>query len=156
MIPADINKKTDKKVILLKEELQLLNMASKALDYSYHRCLEVGKKEQYTLEEEERFESLTSRFARLSDILIQKLFRLIDQIELEDSGSVRDRINRAEKKRLINSADDFILIRELRNSIAHEYHPEAIINIFSIVLDQTPLLFDSVTRINQHCKKYFI
>jgi len=144
----------DVKLSLLKQELAFTQKASTALDYSYHRCLKIGKKDQYTLEEEERFESFTSRFARLSDILIQKLFRLIDQIELEDNGTVRDRINRAEKKGLIKNANEFILIRELRNSIAHEYQEEAIRKIFHIVLDKTPQLFDCVYRITQYCKKY--
>jgi len=145
---------TSNKLKLLHQELELMNKASHTLDYSYQRCLIIGKKNQYSMEEEERFESLTSRFARLSDILVQKLFRLIDSIELEDQGSVRDRINRAEKRELINSANDFILIRELRNSIAHEYKAEAITKIFTLVLDLTPVLFDSVSRINLHCKKY--
>ncbi len=131
-----------------------MNKAADILDFSYQRCLKLGKKEQYSLEEQERFESLTSRFARLSDILIQKLFRLIDQIELEDEGTVRDRINRAEKKQLIENASDFIIIRELRNSIAHEYQEDAIKNIFHSVLDKTPQLFNCVVQINQYCKKY--
>ena len=44
----------------------------------------------YLLKSElEHFESLTGRFARLSDLLIQKIFRLIDQLDLEDLGTVR-------------------------------------------------------------------
>jgi len=142
------------RLYLLTQELELMNKASGTLNYSYQRCMAIAKKSQYSLEEEERFESLTSRFARLSDILVQKIFRLIDQIELEDQGSVRDRINRAEKRELLASAHDFILIRELRNSIAHEYQPDAIIKIFALVLKLTPVLFDSVHRINNFCKKY--
>lgn len=139
---------------LLAYELKLMNKAEVSLKFSYQRCLELGKKTRYSLQEQERFESLTSRFARLSDIVIQKLFQLIDQIELEDEGTIRDRINHAEKKQLIRSASDFIIIRELRNSIAHEYQEDAITNIFHSVLDKTPLLFNCVTQINQYCKKY--
>ncbi len=56
--------------------------------------------------------------ARLSDLLIQKLFRPIDQPE-DESGTIRDRINRAEKKGLIAAVAKFIEIRELRNQIAY-------------------------------------
>lgn len=59
--------------------------------FSYQRCEALETKENYTDEELEHFESLTGRFARLSDLLIQKIFRLIDQIDLEDQGTVKDR-----------------------------------------------------------------
>ena len=112
-------------VNLLKAELSLLDNAIEILKYSYDACLKIDIKEQYTLDELDRFEAFTSRFARLSDIVIQKMFRLIDDIDLEDSGTVRDRINRAEKKNLIEDADIFIQIRIVRNDIAHEYNAES-------------------------------
>lgn len=75
-------------------------------------------------------ESLTARFARLSDIHSQKFLRLVDRIEAEMDGSIIDSFNRAEKRQLIDSAEDFINIRDTRNDIAHEYVPEALLNIF--------------------------
>lgn len=83
---------------LLKEELTALESATEILRYSYEICKKVGIKEQPTFDEMDRFEAFTNRFARPSDIIVQKICRLIDQIDLEDGGSVRDRINRAEKK----------------------------------------------------------
>ena len=49
---------------------------------------------------------MTSRFARLSDIIIQKIFRLIESLELEEPGTVRDRINQAEKWGIIGLIHD--------------------------------------------------
>ena len=66
---------------------------------------------------------LSARFARVSDILVQKIFRLIDILDLEDSGTVLDRINRAEKKDLVGSAREFIEIRELRNRVDFFQNP---------------------------------
>ena len=83
---------------LLRDELSSLERALEVLQYSYDTCNGIGIKEDYTFDEMDRFEAFTSRFARLSDLLIQKIFRLIDQIDLEDSETVRDRINNAEKK----------------------------------------------------------
>lgn len=85
----------------------------------------------------ESFEALTGRFARLSDMLIQKVFRTIDMIELDSSGTVRDRIHRAEKKQLID-------IRLLKNEISHEYRSDTIHMIFEKVLHLTPLLLKNV------------
>ena len=114
--------------------------------------LEKGKVPE--LEDLEKLESLTARFARFNDILLQKIFRLIDVIDLDHAGTVRDRINRAEKKELINNAVEFIEIRELRNSIAHEYQPEALSLIFPRVLAYTPVLLDIADRARAYCRQY--
>jgi hypothetical protein len=115
---------------LLKQQLVLLDNAVNVLLFSMEKCQAIGIKEEYTPDELDRFESLTSRFARLCDILLQKIFRLIDEIELEMQGTLIDRINRAEKKGLIIDAKQFIECRTLRNEIAHEYVPENVLVIF--------------------------
>jgi len=127
---------------LLKEEQALLESATNIFLYSYHQCKEVGIKEHYSYEELDKIEAFTSRFARLSDILIQKIFRLIDRIDLEDTGTIRDRINRAEKKGLVEDADIFIQIRILRNDIAHEYLPDAVKETYKKVIELSPHLLD--------------
>ncbi len=137
---------------LLITELKLLDHSNNMLTYSYNTCESIGIKREYTFEELDKFEALTSRFARTSDILIQKIFRLIDIIELERPGSVIDRINRAEKRGLILSSEVFKDIRYLRNDIAHEYIPTAIEEIFKNVLQLAPYLIDSVKRVNDYCK----
>lgn len=138
---------------LLEEELELLEHANKMLRYSYKTCQGIGLKTEYSFEELDKFEALTSRFARTSDILIQKIFRLIDILELETPGSVIDRINRAEKRELISSAETFKEIRYLRNDIAHEYVPSAIEEIFKKVLTLTPSLIESVERTKEYASR---
>ncbi|MCP5108916.1 MAG: hypothetical protein GY950_36370 [bacterium] len=141
-------------LLLLQEELQLLDKASDILNYSYEACGKIGIKDDYTYDELDKFESFTGRFARLSDLLIQKIFRLIEGIELEVPGSVRDRINKAEKRELIESAETFVEIRILRNQIAHEYIQDEIQEMFQKVLKYTPALLDSIKRVKNHCQKY--
>ncbi len=143
-----------KQLLLLQSELQLMDKASEYLSYSYKRCQAIAHQESYNIEELDYFESLTSRFARLSDLLIQKIFRLIEQLDLENPGTVRDRINQAEKKGLITNASEFIDIRELRNSIAHEYDPTAMLKIFKDVMHYCPMLFDAIDRIHKYSQKY--
>ena len=140
--------------LLLVNELQLLKDAKEVLVYSFNKCNTIGIKESYEPEELESFESLTSRFARLSDILIQKIFRLVDELDLDTQGTIRDRINRAEKKELIVSSDIFVEIRIIRNDIAHEYLPEAIHDIFERVLLLTPHLLEGVERTLSYCSKH--
>jgi len=140
---------------LLKEELKTIHDAAEIMVYSYENCRKIGIKEDYSLSESDHFEAFTSRFARLSDMVVQKMFRLIDKIELEDEGTVRDRINRAEKKGLIISADTFVQIRIVRNDIAHEYHIKALMDIYKKTLELTPYILDSIEKIEEYCKKYY-
>jgi len=145
---------TEQMQMLLIKELKVLDDARDVLTYSFNKCSAIGIKEKYEPEELESFESFTGRFARLSDILIQKIFRLVDELDLDSQGTVRDRINRAEKKELIVSIDLFVEIRIVRNDIAHEYLPEAIRDIFVKVLSLTPHLLDGVERAKKYCRKY--
>jgi len=142
----------NEQIELLKKELAILNEAGKILARSYQRCQEIGVKKDYTLEEQDHFEGLTSRFARLSDILIQKIFRLIEILDLP--GTIRDRVNRAEKKGLIASANTFANIRDLRNNISHEYTPSHIHEIYTQVIEWTPDLLETIKNVEKYCKKY--
>jgi hypothetical protein len=92
-------------------------------------------------EQLERLESLTSRFARVADLLTQRVFRLFDEIELTGPSTVLDRIYRAEKRGWLD-ASQMIDIRELRNMIAHEYAAEKMTEIYAAVyaLAQTLLI----------------
>jgi len=140
---------------LLKKELDIMNKARDILEYSYKACSNISKKDTYQNDELDKFEALTSRFARLSDILTQKIFRLIEYLEMETPGTVRDRINRAEKWELIDSADDFFMIRELRNSIAHEYIPESVKQIYREALKYTPILFKTCDNVKLYISRFF-
>jgi hypothetical protein len=137
------------KLTLLQEELAGLELAAQHLDYSITRCANLSDWMALggpTLEQLERLESLTSRFARLSDLLIQRMFRLIDEIELNGDSTILDRIYRAEKRGWANAAN-LIQIRELRNLIAHEYESESMHEIYTTVLALAPILLASVPKI---------
>jgi hypothetical protein len=138
----------------LRQELDYLLMARDALVYSYELCQKIGLKEAYTLDELDRFEALTSRFARLSDLLTQKVLRLIDEVELEAPGTVRDRINRAEKRGAVERAADVVSCRVLRNEIAHEYRSDAVRDIFERVLSLTPKLLVNVEATLRYGERY--
>ena len=86
---------TREKIELLRDELAGLQLAAGHLGYSMERCADLlGREllstspEQLPPEQLERLESLTSRFARLADLLIQRIFRLVDEIELTGSGTI--------------------------------------------------------------------
>jgi hypothetical protein len=145
----------NKKFLLLQDELKLMNGAASVLEYSYKKCKRTRTKKRYTIEEQDTFENLTSRFARLSDIIIQRIFKTIHSLDLDDINTVRDSINLAEKKNLIKSAKEMIEIRELRNSIVHEYIPDVIRAIYIKTKKITPSLLENVRLINSYCKNSY-
>lgn len=141
----------------LGELLERLRRAVETLTYSYEKCRSIGCKDTYDSEEQDRFESLTAKFARLSDLIVKQAIKLIDILDLDEPPeTIRDAINRAEKKGLIESGLRFVEIRKLRNRIAHEYaeSDEDIAEIYRETLESTPLLFDSVQRIMVYCRRF--
>lgn len=139
----------------LSELLTKLKKASDTLRYSYKICSGIGIKPAYDEEERDRFESLTSKFARLSDLIIKQCIKAIDVLDLDEAPeTMRDAINRAEKKGTISSADNFVEIRKLRNSISHEYAVSDLDAIYIAVLTHVPDLFDSVERIEKYTQKF--
>lgn len=129
----------------------MMNHAHRWLMRSYALCSPIGLKENYSDTELDDLEALTSRFSRASDILIQHVYRTIDEIELESGGTVLDRLNRAEKRGIIDSVQQVRSIRVLRNNIAHEYVLEDLIEVFHTTLAMTPVLLDHIERAVAYC-----
>ena len=145
---------TENEKKLLQKELQNLERAAKVLSEILSICNSIGLKKEYSLVELIHLEALTSRFARLSDLLIRKIFRLIDQLDYEPQETIRDSINRAEKIGIIDDANSFAEIRETRNAIAHEYLLEDLSQLYKGVFTHTPILLDTVQRVKNYCKRY--
>jgi hypothetical protein len=111
---------------LLEQNWQLLQNSLYTLNLSVEKVQNIMPKEDYTFEEMESFDSLTSKFGRASDIYTQKVIRTIWMLLHEPFEPFIDMMNRCEKMGLIKSSNDMIDIRDTRNQITHEYIPEAI------------------------------
>jgi uncharacterized protein YutE (UPF0331/DUF86 family) len=139
---------------LLKEILIGLSDSEKWLKRSYSQCQEIGIKENYSADEFDSFENLTSRFSRAVDFLINKVYRCIDHIELENTGTLIDVVNRAHKRGLIDSVEKLREIKELRNEIVHEYTSKQLKSIFDDVFNNTAMLFDLIENVRVYCEKF--
>lgn len=69
----------------------------------------------------ERVEAFVSRFGRLQDTLGDKLLPVLLQALGEKPKAVIDNLDRAERLGLIESADQWMTLRKLRNQMVHEY-----------------------------------
>jgi hypothetical protein len=138
---------------LLTEELELLGKAVETLLLSVEKCKLLILKKEYSFEEMESFDSLTSKFGRTSDLYTQKVLRTIWMLLHEPFVPFIDLLNKAEKMSLIKSADQLIEIRDLRNQITHEYIPEAITDLVPEVIENCWTLFENIKQTKQFIKK---
>jgi len=139
---------------VLKENLQKLNLSSEWVRKSYEQAVKISIKEDYTLEEFEKLEVLASRYGRTTDMLINKVLRSIDTLELEDIGTPLDIMNRAEKRGIVESAELLHTIKDLRNNIVHEYQIDEIAKFFGDIIKYSPVLFKIVKNLNEYCARY--
>lgn len=137
-------------VDLLQNEWDLLQAAVITLQLSIVKCQSIGEKENYSFEELESFDSLTSKFNRTSDIFTQKVLRTIWLLLHEPFVPFIDMVNKGEKMMILRSADTIIEIRDLRNQIAHEYIPEAIHDLVPEVIELTSRLIENI----EDCKHF--
>ncbi|MEQ1556895.1 MAG: hypothetical protein ABL915_08880 [Gallionella sp.] len=69
----------------------------------------------------ERVEAFVGRFSRLQDTLGDKLLPALLSALGEKTASVMDNLDRAERLGLIVSAEQWLIMRSLRNQMVHEY-----------------------------------
>ena len=129
----------------LNEDIESINKAIRVLNYSLEKCTKISAKANYTMEELDAFENLTSRFARTSDIYTQKIMKGITLILREDARTFLDRANLFEKLN-ITEAEELKLIRDLRNEISHEYRLSDVSEIFESVLEYSVKLLRIIDK----------
>lgn len=110
------------------------------LEISYQQCQQIGLKEDYSVDEFGYFETLCSRYSRSIDFLIRKMFRTIDEYEFENQGTLIDVINNAHKRHLFENIEDLREMKDIRNTISHEYIEDALAQVFDDILQFTPKL----------------
>lgn len=134
---------------LLRDQLDLLRAAARVLEESRGRVEAFHERlgGELSVGERESCEALTSRFARLNDFLVHRVFRTLDQIELVDEGTVLDRLQRAESRRLIDRAERWRELRLLRNAITHDYLIESADRVLTDSLEAAPELLAAVQSV---------
>lgn len=141
---------------LLAQQIELAKAACGVLEESRDR---VGAALQFaaggtplSVEQRESCEALTSRFARLCDLLVQRLFRTLDQVELADDGTILDRLTRAEKRGIISTAEEWRELRELRNEIAHDYLIESSDRVLTEAYQRSSKLLEAFERLDAYVR----
>ena len=140
--------KQDKDIVLielLQTEWQLLDASIETLLLSVEKCRKIGIKQNYSFEEQESFDSLTSKFSRTSDVFTQKVIRTTWLLLHESFVPFIDMMNSSVIIGMLHAADEMIEIRDLRNQIAHEYIPDALRELVSEVMQLTDKLVENIS-----------
>ncbi len=101
-------------------------------------------------EDLEKIEVLFSRFSRAVDMLINRILRGIDILELEDVGTKLDIVIRAEKRGFVDSYETLIAMKDLRNELAHKYVGERLISKLDEVKEFSEKLIEIGTRVIEY------
>jgi hypothetical protein len=147
--------KGDRLLSLLQGDMQGLIRAAASLEKSLTKCADLAPSPRQSFEEEEGFDALTSRFARAADILTQKVLKTVVLILREDAPTFIDRMNLCEKIGAIPSAAALIEVRDLRNTIAHEYATDDLVEIYADTVKLAPILLGAVSCSISFAKERF-
>jgi len=75
----------------------------------------------------ERLDAFVSRFGRLQDTLADKFLPALLDAMAEPRGAATENLDRAEKLGWLESTDDWLVMRKLRNQMVHEYIEDLVI-----------------------------
>jgi hypothetical protein len=111
---------------------------------SVEKCRKIGVKQEYSFEEQESFDSLTSKFSRTSDLFTLKVIRTTWLLLHESFVPFIDMMNICVKMEMLQSTEEMIGIRDMRNQIAHEYIPDAFREMVPEVIEMTHQLVENI------------
>ena len=128
--------------VLLTMQKRKLDKAIAHLAYSYKKIQNLPSNPDILDEESmETWESFASRFTRVADMfLIRHLRTQIMNSDPGFSGSMRDFVNQGEKLGLLDDANAWMNIRELRNVAAHDYSETELAYFFERLKQECPKL----------------
>lgn len=125
------------------------------IEISYEECIKIGIKKEYSIEEFGKLETLCSRYSRGIDFLIRKIFRTLDEYEFENQGTLVDVVNNAHKRGLFENIEELRIMKDIRNTVVHEYIEDELVEIFDEVLEYSKRLIEIINNtlnyINTKC-----
>ncbi|MFM7749528.1 MAG: HepT-like ribonuclease domain-containing protein [Opitutaceae bacterium] len=131
----------DANLRLLRQALDELAAARRHLDFSSARISSLPADLKSISEAQlESAEAYTSRSARTVDLLVNKVLRGIDRVELRPGGTLLDVINGAEQRGLIDRAESLREMKAMRNEVAHDYAGQRLPEVFAFCRERKPLL----------------
>ena len=139
------------------ENLEHFKKSIKWLKISYDKCSKIKLDEGFdglAENEIESLEALSNRFARTVDILLNKVLKSLDMLELEDVSRNLDIVIRAEKRNFIDDYNYIIELKDLRNELSHEYIEDYTIDKYKERLKNITPIVSIYKNIVNYTKKF--
>ena len=97
----------------------------------------------------ERLEAFVSRFGRMQDTIAARLLPRWLTALAETPGSQIETLNRAERLNVVESVEDWLTARQLRNRLVHEYmeKPDAFAEDLMLAREYTGLLLGTFNNL---------
>ncbi len=139
---------------LLQQGLADLAEARRHLHYSFQQAAGLPDTLHGATEKQlESTEAFTGRFARAVDLLVNKVLRSLDRVEMKAEGTLLDVVNRAEKRGFVADAGALREMKDVRNMIAHDYAGAKAAEIFAYCRAQKPALDEICTRVEAYVRR---
>lgn len=139
----------------LTRDRELLKKQLFWIEISFNECSKIGIKDKYTIDEFGKFETLCSRYSRGIDFLIRKIFRTLDEYEFENQGTLVDVVNNAHKRGLFEDIEQLRIMKDVKNTVVHEYIEDELAEVFDEVLHYSKELINiiknSLNYIDKRC-----
>lgn len=133
---------------LLDQALAELAAARRHLDFSAARVRGLPADLKGIAEVElETAEAFTSRFARTVDLLVNRVLRTLDRVELKPPGTLLDLVHGAEQRGLVPSAAVLRELKDIRNEVAHDYAGSRLPELFAFCRARKPELDQICERV---------
>jgi uncharacterized protein YutE (UPF0331/DUF86 family) len=146
--------KADQARSMLEQALADLANARRHLDFSCRQVAGLpGTLQGATEQQLESAEAFTGRFARSVDLLVNKVLRSLDRMELSPEGTLLDIIHRAEKRGLVSRAEELREMKDVRNMIAHDYAGARAAEIFAYCREQKAVFDGICDRVVTHARQ---
>jgi len=126
------------------------------IDISFSECSKIGIKQEYSIDEFGKFETLCSRYSRGIDFLIRKIFRTLDEYEFENQGTLIDVVNNAHKRELFKDIEELRIMKDIRNTVVHEYIEDELVEVFDEVLEYSVVLIQIVKNTLNYIEKNYL
>jgi hypothetical protein len=144
---------------LIAKQLTHLQRMREYLAYSAERCkdiIPVSNWQALTLEQHEKLAAFRVRFSEFQEHMgkTMKAVAIEEEVDVERFGAV---LAFMEKITILESAESWKMLREIRNALNHEYeeNPEHVTQIFSEMFNAVPDLFSIHTKLETFCREAY-
>lgn len=149
---------TDHRHLILKKLEHIERMAS-YLEWSLDQVrtfVPIHNWAELTAEQHESLAAFRIRFSEFQEH-IGKAMRAVAIEEEEDREPFGAVLAFMEKLGILDSAEHWKLIRELRNAVNHEYedNPARLAEFFKLLVAETPVLLEYAQRLMAYCRKHY-